>query len=47
MWRVRTKIVAVTAGTLETIKKGIDQKLQWLPGHMLATQLQKITLMSP
>jgi hypothetical protein len=46
MWRVRTKIVPVTAGALETIKKGIDQNLQWLPGHMLATELQKMTLMS-
>jgi hypothetical protein len=46
MWRVRIKIVPVTAGALETIKKGTDQNLQWLPGHMLAIELQKITLMS-
>jgi len=46
MWRVRTKIVSVTAGALKTIKKGIDQNLQWLPGHMSAIELQKITLIS-
>ena len=46
MWRVGTKIVSVTAGALKTIKKGIDQKLQWLPGHISAIELQKITQMS-
>ena len=46
MWRVRTKIVPVTAGALQTIQKGIDQNLQWFPDHMLAIELQNITLMS-
>ena len=46
MWKVRTKIVPVTARALETIKKGTEQNLQWLPGHMLAIELQKVTLMN-
>jgi hypothetical protein len=29
-----------------TIKKGIDEKVQLLPGHLSATELQKITLRS-
>ena len=33
-------------GALRTIKKGIDQNLQLLPGHPLVTELQKVTLMS-
>jgi len=32
-------------GTLGTIKKGLDQKLHLLPGHQLAKEIQKITLM--
>jgi len=31
---VRIKIVPVVTGALGTIKKGIDQNLQLLPGHM-------------
>ena len=46
MWKVRTKIVPFIIGALETIKKGLDQTLQLLPGHPLAIKLQKITLMS-
>ena len=46
MWKVRTKIVSVIIGTLGTIKKGLDQNLQLLPGHPSATDLQKITLMN-
>jgi len=46
MCRMRTKILPLTAGALETIKKGIDQNIQWFPSHMLAIELQKITLMS-
>ena len=46
MWEVRTKIVPVIVGALETIKKGLGQNLQLFAGHPLATELQKITLMS-
>ena len=35
----------VVTGTLETIKKGLDQNLQLLPGHPLAIELQKVTAM--
>jgi len=45
MWKQMTKIVSVITGALETIKKGLDQKLQFLPGHPATTGLQKITLM--
>jgi len=42
-----TKIVPVVSGALGTIKRGLEQNLQLLPGHHpLATELQKITLMS-
>jgi hypothetical protein len=43
MWKMRTKIVPVIIGTLGTIKKGLDQNLQLLPGHPAAMELQKIT----
>jgi len=43
---VRTKVVPVISGTLETIKKAFEQKLQSLPGHPSAIGLQKITLTS-
>jgi len=33
-------------GALGTVKKGLVQKFQLLPGRPLATELQKITLMS-
>ena len=46
MWTVRTKIVPVITGALGAIKKGIDQKLQLLPGPSSATELQKIILIS-
>jgi hypothetical protein len=42
MWKVRKKTVPVIIGALGTIKKGVDQHLQVLPG-----QLQRITPMSP
>jgi hypothetical protein len=46
MWKVRTKIVPVIIGALGTIKVGLDQNLQLLPGHLSAIELQKIALMS-
>ena len=46
MWIVRTKIVPITTGALGTIKKGLDQNLNLLPGQQLAIETQKITLMS-
>jgi hypothetical protein len=45
MWKVRTKIVPVIIAALGTIKKGLDQNLQLLPGHPWATEPQ-VTLMS-
>jgi len=46
MWKVRTKITSVIIGASETVKKGLDQNLQLLPGHRSATDLQKVALMS-
>jgi hypothetical protein len=46
MWKVRTKIVPVIIGALGKIKKELDQNLQLPPGHLSATELQKIALMS-
>jgi len=43
---MRATIVTIVIGTLGTIKKGLDQNLQFLSGHLSATELQKITLMS-
>jgi hypothetical protein len=43
MWKVTAKIVPVLIGALITIKKGLDQNLQLLPGQPLAIELQKIT----
>jgi len=45
MWKVRTKIVPFVIVGSGTIKKELDQNLQLLAGHLLATELQKITLM--
>jgi hypothetical protein len=45
MWKVRTKLEPVIIGTLGTIKKGLDQKLQLIPGHSWVIEVQ-ITLMS-
>jgi hypothetical protein len=45
MWKVRTRIVPVTAA-LGTVKKGLNQSLQLLPGHRWTMELQKVTLMS-
>ena len=44
MWKVRTKVMPVVTGALRTIKKGLDQNLQLLPGHASANELQKNTL---
>jgi hypothetical protein len=46
MWELRKKLVPVITGTLGTVKEGSDQNLQLIPGHLSATELQKITLMS-
>ena len=43
IWKVRTKIVPVIIVALGTIKKGLYQNLQLLPGHLSAIELQKIT----
>jgi hypothetical protein len=37
LWKVRTKILPVIIRALGTIKKGLDQNLQLLPGHRSAT----------
>ena len=36
----------VTIGASGTVKKGLDQNLQLLPGHRSAIVLQKVTLMN-
>ena len=41
------KFVPLMIGVLGTMKKGFDQNLQLLPGHLPATELQKVTLMRP
>jgi hypothetical protein len=46
MWKVRTKIVPVIFGALGTVKKGLDQNLQLLPGLSSAIEIQGFTLMS-
>jgi len=46
MWKVRTNIVPVMNGALETIKTGLNQNRQMLAGQPSAIELQKITLMS-
>jgi len=46
MWELRTKILPVVIGVLKTIKKGLEQNLQLLPGHLSTRELQKITLTS-
>jgi len=43
--KMRTKFMPFIIGALGTIKKGLFQNLQWLPGHPSAIELQ-ITLMS-
>jgi hypothetical protein len=47
MWQVRTHIVPFIIGTLRTIKKGLDQILLLLSGHLSAIELQKMAPMSP
>jgi hypothetical protein len=46
MWKVRKKVVPIINGALRTIKMGLEQILQLLPGHPSAIELQKITLMN-
>jgi hypothetical protein len=46
MWKERAKIMPVIVAALETIKEGLDENLQLLSGHLSATELQKITLIS-
>ena len=46
MWQVRTENVPVKIGVLGTIKKGLNQKLQLLPGPPSTKELYKITIMS-
>jgi len=36
MWKARTKIVPVIIGALGTMKNGLVQNLQLLPGHQSA-----------
>jgi len=46
MRKVGAKIVPIITGALGTIKNGLYQNIKLLPGHLLPTELQKITLMS-
>jgi hypothetical protein len=45
MWEMRTKIVPFVIVGSGTIKKELDKNLQLFPAHLLATELQKVTLM--
>jgi hypothetical protein len=45
MWKVRKKIVPFVIVGSGVIKKRLDQNHQLLPGPLLATELQKFTLM--
>jgi len=40
---MRTKIMPVAHEALETIKKVLDQNVQFLPGHLSATELKQTT----
>ena len=46
MWKGRIKIVPIIIEALEEIKKGLGWNIYMLPGHPLATELQKNTIMS-
>jgi len=46
MWKVRTKTVPVIIPALGTIKKGLYQKLQLLPGQPSAREVLQIALMN-
>ena len=43
---MRTENVPVEFGVLGTIKTGLYQNLQLLPGHLSAIELYKITVMN-
>jgi hypothetical protein len=45
MWKMRTKIVPVTIGTVGTVENGLDRNLQLLSGHPSAIRLE-VTLVS-
>jgi hypothetical protein len=45
-WKLRTKSLPVITGALGTFQEGLDQSLQVLPGHLLAIELQKVTVIS-
>lgn len=47
MWKVRPYTLPVIFGALGRIKKGLDKNLRLLEGHLSATELHKITLISP
>jgi sorbitol-specific phosphotransferase system component IIBC len=44
IWEMRTEIVLVIIGVSGTIKCGLYQKLQLLPGHPSTIELQKRSL---
>ena len=43
---IEDKSVPVITGALGTIKNELNQNLQLLQGQLLATQIQKVTLMN-
>lgn len=45
MWNVKTRVVPVIVGALGTVKRGLKQNLQLLPGNPSAYEVQKITLL--
>ncbi|KAL1457390.1 hypothetical protein WDU94_007628 [Cyamophila willieti] len=46
MWNTRTTTIPVIVGALGTIKYGLEQHLQRIPGKSSIRQVQKITLLS-
>ena len=45
MWGMKTKMVPVVVGALGLMKKGLDKRIQQIPGKISAEELQKIVLL--
>lgn len=44
-WSVRTRVIPVVIGALGTMKNGFENHLEYIPGKVRASQLQKIALL--
>lgn len=45
IWNCKMRTVPVIVGALGTLKKGFDQNLKMLSGHLSASEVQKVALM--